>query len=266
MLFLKYCGNTYVSCQLTALVEGNILAGVNQLHVVDMLPLWGRFVNPKSVSCFSLQYFCTHTKRNSYSPCSQREGNDKHLSSTSHYRKVDDVLSIYNLDFENYLGQMYPPEIEIKDTTESNYSAFYLDLLLSIGRDGKLRTSLYDKRDDFNFHITNFPFLSYNIRSSPAYYVFISQLMRYVRACYSYECFILSALRLSFKLPRQGYVKERLKSSKRKFLVCTGILPNNMRSPFPNVTRHSAGWPYTVTPSIDKTLHQFWPCYWSAPT
>ena len=47
---------------------------------------------------------------------------------------------------------MYPVELEIKDTTESNISASHLDLLLSIGRDGQLRTSLYDKRDDFNFH------------------------------------------------------------------------------------------------------------------
>ena len=76
------------------------------------------------------------------------------------YRYIDDVLSINNPDFENYLGQMYPPELEIKDTTESNTSAFFLELLLSIGRDGQLHTSLYDKRDDFNFHITNFPFLA----------------------------------------------------------------------------------------------------------
>ena len=30
-------------------------------------------------------------------------------------------------------------------------------------------------------------------------------------------------------------------------------------SPLPNVTRHSGWWPHTVTPSIDRTLHQFWP-------
>ena len=33
---------------------------------------------------------------------------------------------------------------------------------------GKLRTSLYDKRDDFNFNITNVPFPGSNIPSSPA--------------------------------------------------------------------------------------------------
>ena len=112
----------------------------------------------------------------------------KHLASRFNftYRYIDDVLSINNPEFEHYLGQMYPAELEIKDTTESTTSASYLDLLLSIGMDGQLHTSIYDKRDDFNFHITNFPFLSSNIPSSPAYGVFISQLIRYARACSSY--------------------------------------------------------------------------------
>ena len=60
---------------------------------------------------------------------------------------------------------MYPTELEIKDTTESNTSASFLNVLLSIGSDGLLRTSLCDKRDDFNMRITNFPFLSSNIPS-----------------------------------------------------------------------------------------------------
>ena len=101
--------------------------------------------------------------------------------------RIDDVLSINNPEFENNLGQMYPAELEIKDTTEIITSASYLDLLLSIGRDGQLHTSIYDKRDDFNCHITNFPFLSSNIPSSPVYGVFISQLLRYARACSSYS-------------------------------------------------------------------------------
>ena len=92
------------------------------------------------------------------------------------YRYIDDVLSINNPDFENYLGQMYPAELEIKDTTESNTSASYLDLLLSIESDGQLRTSLYDKRDDFNFHITNFPFLS------SKYFIFASLWCFYLTA------------------------------------------------------------------------------------
>ena len=93
---------------------------------------------------------------------------------------------------------------------------WFLDLLLSIGRDGKFRTSIYDKRGDFNFHTTNFPFLSSIISSSLAYGVFVSRLIRYARACSSYECFILMARRLSSKLLKQEYLVERMKSSFRK--------------------------------------------------
>ena len=119
----------------------------------------------------------------------------------------------------------------IKNTAESNTSASYLDFLLSIGRDGQLHTSLYNKRDDFNFHITNFPFISSSIPSSPAYDVFISHFIRYARTCSSYECFILRAARLSSKLLWQGYVRERLKSSLRKFYGRYGDLIKHYEVP-----------------------------------
>ena len=140
------------------------------------------------------------------------------------YRYLDDILSINNQEFENYLGQMYPVELSIKDTTESTTSASYLDVLLWIWRDGQLHTSIYDKRDDSNFHITHFPFSSSNIPASPAFCVFIAQLMRYSHACSSYECFILRATRLSNNLLEQGYVKERLKSSLKNFFGRYGDL------------------------------------------
>ena len=133
------------------------------------------------------------------------------------YRYIDDVFYINNSDFENYLGQMYPDELEIKDTSESNTTASYLDFLLSVGRDGQLYTSLYNKRDYFNFDITNFPLLSSNIPFLPTHGIFISQRIRYARACSSYECFILRAVRFSNKLLRLGNVKERLRSSLKKF-------------------------------------------------
>ena len=54
-------------------------------------------------------------------------------------------LFINNPEFDNYLGQMYPVEFEIKDTTEINFSVSYLDLLLSIVRNGQIYTSIYEK-------------------------------------------------------------------------------------------------------------------------
>ena len=80
----------------------------------------------------------------------------KQLTAWFTYRNIDDVLSINNPNFENLLGQMYLVELKMKVTTESITSASYLDLLPSIRRDDQLHTSIYNKHDHFDFHITNF--------------------------------------------------------------------------------------------------------------
>ena len=91
----------------------------------------------------------------------------------------------------------------------------------------------------------------YLIEETAFYGVFISKLIRYARASSSYECFILRVVRLSNKLLGQGYVRERLRSSLRKFTIWAPP------PPLSHVTRHSGWWPSTVTPSIDQALHQF---------
>ena len=96
-------------------------------------------------------------------------------------------------------------------------SASYLDLHLEIDGKGKLLTKLYDKRDGSSFRIANFPFICGNIPSASAYGVFISQLIRYARACRNYADFLYRARTLTNKLLEQGYVATRLKSSLQKF-------------------------------------------------
>jgi hypothetical protein len=44
--------------------------------------------------------------------------------------------------------KIYPIELEIKDTTDIDRSASYIDLHLEIDSEGRLRTKLYDKRDE----------------------------------------------------------------------------------------------------------------------
>ena len=147
-----------------------------------------------------------------------RKGN-KNLASKFNltFRYIDDVLSINNDAISNYLHFIYPPELEINETTESHCSASYLDLFLEFDRQGKLSTKIYDKRDDFNFPIVNFPYLTSNIPASPAYGVFTSQLIRYARASSLYKDFIDRSMLLARKLLTQGYEMPRLVSSLRKF-------------------------------------------------
>jgi hypothetical protein len=49
---------------------------------------------------------------------------------------------------------------EVKDTTDTEKSASYLNLHLEIDNGGRLKTKLYDKRDDFTFPIVIFPFIT----------------------------------------------------------------------------------------------------------
>ena len=67
------------------------------------------------------------------------------------------------------------------------------------------------------FPIVNFPFLCSNIPSSPAYGVYISQLIRYPRACYKYSDFLDRGKLLTSKLLQQGYELSRLKANIKKF-------------------------------------------------
>ena len=107
-------------------------------------------------------------------------------------------------------------ELEIKETTETSASSSYLDCYLYIDN-GKLTTRLYDKRDDFNFPIVNFPFLSSNIPSAPAYGVYVSQLIRYARTCSNYQDFMERGKVLTQKLLSQGYQKTKLVATLKKF-------------------------------------------------
>jgi hypothetical protein len=75
----------------------------------------------------------------------------------------------------------------------------------------RLRTKLYDKRDDFNVSIVNFPFIYSNISAAPAYGVYISQMIRYSRACGSYQNFLDRGLLLTRKLLNQGFLSVKLK-------------------------------------------------------
>jgi hypothetical protein len=105
--------------------------------------------------------------------------NEKKLARSFNFmfRYIDDVLSLHNSRFGYFVDHIYSIELEIKDTTDIYRSASYLDLHLEIDSEGKLRTKLYDKRDDFNLPIVNFPFICSNIPATPAYGVYISQLI-----------------------------------------------------------------------------------------
>ena len=84
------------------------------------------------------------------------------------YRYIDDLIVFNNKKFLDYLKEIYPSQLTVEKANKSDHLADYLDLTFIIDSGGKLSTRLYDKHDDFDFHIVNFPYLSSNIPSGPS--------------------------------------------------------------------------------------------------
>ena len=85
-----------------------------------------------------------------------------------------------------------------------------MDLHLSIS-DGFVKTNIYDKRDDFDFDIVNFPFLDGDVPRSASYGVYISQLIRFARVSSHVDDFYTHNKVLTAKILRQGYRYHKLR-------------------------------------------------------
>ena len=74
------------------------------------------------------------------------------------------------------VNQFYPPGLQLNKAYTSDTEAPFLDLHLSISN-GFVSSKIYDKRDDFDFNIVNFPFLDGDVPHRPSYGVYFSQLI-----------------------------------------------------------------------------------------
>ena len=123
------------------------------------------------------------------------------FNSTSRY--LDDLLKIDNPYFKKMVGQIYPTELQLSKTNSSETEApfFYLDFAIT---NGIVSFKIYDKQDDFNFEIVNFPFLDGDVPRSPFYGVYISQLIFFARVPSYVDHFNNRNLFLTAKLLKQG--------------------------------------------------------------
>ena len=136
------------------------------------------------------------------------------FNTTSRY--LDDILNINNVYFENMVSQIYLSELQLNKANASDTEASFLDLHLSISND-IVSTKIYDKRDDFDFEIVNFPFLDGDVPRSTSYGVYISQLIRFARASSYVTDFNTRNKLLTQKLLKQGYRYHKLRKTFSKF-------------------------------------------------
>ena len=142
------------------------------------------------------------------------------FNTTSRY--LDDILNINNVYFDNMVSQIYPSELQLNKANASDTEAAFLDLHLSISND-IVSTKIYDKRDDFDFEIVNFPFLDGDVPRSTSYGVYISQLIRFARASSYVADFNTRNKLLTQKLLKQGYRYHKLRKTFQNFIDDTMI-------------------------------------------
>ena len=124
------------------------------------------------------------------------------FNSTSWY--LDALLNVDNPYFEGTVKHMYPPELRLGKANNTDTEAPFLDLHLSIAS-GFVSSKIYDKRDNFDFDIENFPILDGDIPRRASYSVYISQLIRFARVCNHVADFNALNKCLRAKLLQQGY-------------------------------------------------------------
>ena len=116
------------------------------------------------------------------------------------------------------VGQIHPTELQLDKANSSDTEGPFLDLNLSI-TNGIVSSKLYDKQDDFNFEIVNFPFLDGDVARSPSYGVYISQLIRFARVCSNVDDFNNRNLFLTAELLKQGYSHHKIRKAFSKFYL-----------------------------------------------
>ena len=99
----------------------------------------------------------------------------------STFRYLDDFLNIDNPYFEGMVNQIYPPKLQLnKAQNHRNRSPLFgLKSISNVFVSSKI----YDKRDDFNFDIVNFPDLDGDVPRRASYGIYISQLISFARVC-----------------------------------------------------------------------------------
>ena len=80
-----------------------------------------------------------------------------------------------------------------------------------------LSSNIYDKRDDFDFDIVNFPFLDGDVARSTSYGDYISQLIRFARVSSHVYEFNTRNQVLTAKLHRQRYRYHKIRKAFSKF-------------------------------------------------
>ena len=129
-----------------------------------------------------------------------------------------------------------------------------MDLHLSISN-GFVSSKIYDKRDDFDFDIVDFPFLDGDVPRRPSCGVYISQLIRFARVCSHVEDFNFRNKCLTVKLLKQDYWYHKLRTGFSKFYHRQHKLVSKFNVGLKSILHHCLSEPEFYGDLVNKLKH-----------
>ena len=130
------------------------------------------------------------------------------------YRYIDDFIFFNNKRFKEFILIFTPKNSQFLEPQN-----LLQLLLISICFSHEIEATISQPNymTNVGFHIVNFPFMSSNIPSAPAYGVYASQLVPYACCCSSYSDYLIHHSALVKRLLSQGYKVNRLSNTFKKF-------------------------------------------------
>ena len=141
------------------------------------------------------------------------------------YRFIDDLLMFNTAGImDEHRTRIYPKELILNRENDSDQHCTFLDLNITLNKDKTITTSIYDKRDDFNFDINSLPNLSGNIHTARSHGIVVSQLLRFCNVCNNVTNFLSRTTQLVQKLTGQFFVPKLLRQKVSTSTTSTTIL------------------------------------------
>ena len=127
------------------------------------------------------------------------------------FRFINDLIAINDTnEFENHYNEIYSSGLILKKENTSHTETTFLDLHLCIN-EGQIQTSLYDKRNSYNFNVVRFPYKSSTIPSKMFFATISAEILRICRATSSVVQFIKTSKVFLHRMLRQGPDSSRAK-------------------------------------------------------
>ena len=130
-------------------------------------------------------------------------------------RYVDDIAYLNCPDFLSIAKEIYPAELPLESTGETDKKCNFLDMTLEIEQEFVIKP--FDKTDEFPFKVNKYPHSTSNIHFRIVQNVYLGRLISFGRISTKLDTFVQRVLQLNSTMIKKGVSSACLKNKFLKF-------------------------------------------------